>query len=606
MIKVADYIVQFMASLGIRHVFTVAGAGNLHILDALRRSDDVDYVCNHHEQASAMAMYAHARATGGIGACLVTTGPGGTNAITGVCSAWVDSVPGLVISGQVKLADTIGVTGVRQRGIQEINIVDIVRPVTKYAVLVASPDDIRYELEKAVFIARSGRPGPVWLDVPLDVQAARVDPAALRPFLPESNGGPAAGGRQAHLAQQAAATVALLNKAKRPVLLAGHGIRMAGAADDFRAFVERLGIPALITWNGIDLLESDHPLYVGRPGIYGQRGANFAIQNSDFLLAIGTRLSIPQTGYDYSLFARAAAKVYVDIDPTELNKFPVPPNLAIQSDAKPFLEALAAELERSYRPGAWDGWRDRCRDWRERYPVCLPEYRETASPINVFDFIDQLGEELAEGDIILPTASGSGFTAAHQALRIKKGQRCFTSNGFAEMGFDLPGAIGACFGFGGRRVVTFTGDGGIQMNLQELQTIVHHKLPIKVFVLSNRGYLTIRHTENALFNGALSGTDPETGVSIPDMVKIGQAYGLETFRIAQRPDMRATIRRMLDSPGPALCDVVMAPDQPLVPKTSFRQLPDGRLVSPPIEDLYPFLDREEFRANMIVPPVPEA
>lgn len=596
-IKVADYIAAFLVAQGVGHVFTVAGAGDLHLLDALHRNPDIAYICNHHEQASAMGMYAYARATGGLGACLVTTGPGGTNAITGVCSAWVDSVPGLILSGQVKRADTIGNTQVRQRGIQEINIVDLVRPITKYAAMVAEPADIRHELEKAVFLARQGRPGPVWLDVPMDIQAAMVEPAALRAFTPPPPPSPALPALDAAVAT----TLDWLRTAERPVLLAGHGLRLAGATETFRTLAERLNLPVLVTWNAIDILESDHPLFVGRPGTYGQRGANFAIQNCDLLLALGSRLSIPQTGYDYSQFARAARKVYVDIDPAELGKFPTPPDLAVAADVGAFVTALDAALPAGWQPAITADWRQRCRDWSVRYPVCLPEYSAGEGPVNSFAFMETLSDLLPEGAIIVPTGSGSGFTSAHQALRIKKGQRCFTSNGFAEMGFDLPGAIGACIGFNRQPVVTMTGDGGVQMNIQELQTLAHHRLPVKLFIFNNDGYLTIRHTERALFQGRLSGTDPETGVSLPDMVRLAAAYDLPAFRIHNRQELRDGIARALSESGPVVVDVIMERDQPLVPKTSFRQLPDGRLVSPPLEDLFPFLDRDAFRANMVIP-----
>jgi acetolactate synthase-1/2/3 large subunit len=597
--KVSDYIIQFIADLGVKHVFTVAGAGNVHLLDSMRRNSEVQYICNHHEQACAMAMYAYSRATENFGVCIVTTGPGGTNTITGVCSAWVDSIPGLVISGQVKLSDTIGTSGVRQRGIQEINIIEIVKPITKYAVMVQDPQMIRFELEKAVSIAKSGRPGPVWLDIPINIQAAQIDPEKLPGFVPaEVPTGP-----DDPLIELATQTVQWLNQARRPVLLAGHGIRLAKALPEFQKLIEKLQVPVLTTWNAIDLLPSDDELYAGRPGTYGQRGANFVIQNSDFLLSIGSRLSIPQVGYDYSQFARAAKKVYVDIDPLELNKFSIPADLAIQADAKRFIVALLKILDEKYQPQDFLQWQKRCHDWQKQYPIDLREYENQQGFVNVFHFISVLSEELSENEIIIPTASGSGFTSSHQALKIKRGQRCFTSNGFAEMGFDLPGAIGACIALNKPRVVTVTGDGGVQMNIQELQTIIHHKLPIKLFILNNRGYLTIRHTENALFNGMESGTGPETGVSLPDMLRLGEVYGFKTYQISTHAHMRETIRTVLDTSGPVLCEVIMDPVQPLTPKTSFKQLADGRMVSPPLEDLYPFLDRKEFLDNMIIPPI---
>lgn len=597
--KVSDYIIQFVENLGVKHVFIVAGAGNVHLMDSLRRNDHVEYVCNHHEQASAMAMYAYSRATENFGVCITTTGPGATNAITGVCSAWVDSIPGLVISGQVKLSDTIGNTCVRQRGIQEINIIDMVKPITKYVTMIQDPKMIRFELEKAVYIAKSGRPGPVWLDIPLNVQSAQIDPDSLAVFeIPDQ---PTS--KREQLNVLAAQTIELLNQSERPVVLAGHGIRLAKAIPEFQAFVRKLKIPVLTTWNAIDFFPEDDELYVGRSGIYGQRGANFIVQNSDFLLSIGSRLSIPQTGYEYSQFARSAKKIYVDIDLKELEKFSIPPDVLVEADAKDFIIASLGALEKNYNPRDITEWQKRCQIWKKKFPVNIPEYEFQQDFVNIFYFISVLSDELSENEIIIPTASGSGFTSSHQALKIKQGQRCFTSNGFAEMGFDLPGAIGACIGFNKQRVVTVTGDGGIQMNLQELQTIIHHNLPIKIFILNNQGYLTIRHTENALFNGEQSGTGPDTGLSLPNMLRIGEAYGFKTYQIASHKNMRELIREVLDANGPAICEVMMHPLQPLVPKTSFRQLEDGRLVSPPIEDLYPFLDRKEFLDNMIIPPI---
>ncbi len=597
MMKVSDYIIQFIAELGVKHVFTVAGAGNVHLLDSMRQNSQVQYICNHHEQASAMAMYSYSRATENFGVCLTTTGPGATNAITGVCSAWVDSIPGLVISGQVKISDTIGASGVRQRGIQEINIIEIVKSITKYAAMVTDPKMIRYELEKAVYFAKSGRPGPVWLDIPLNVQAAQVNWEsligfeALEQIINDDN--------ILNLADQ---TIQLLNKAEHPVILAGHGIRLAKAIPEFMELINKLQIPVLTTWNAIDLMPSDDELYVGRPGIYGQRGANFAIQNCDFLLSIGSRLSIPQTGYDYSQFARSAKKVYVDIDLHELEKFPISPDIAVEADAKGFLTALLGIVDKIYQRRDISYWRDRCHTWREKYPVDLPEYKQQQGSVNIFHFFSVLSEELSENEIIMPTASGSGFTSSHQALRIKRGQRCFTSNGFAEMGFDVPGAIGACIALNKQRVVTVTGDGGIQMNIQEFQTIIHHKLPIKLFILNNQGYLTIRLTEKALF-GIESGTGPETGVSLPNMIRIGEAYGFKTYQISDHKYMREIIREVLDTDGPVICEIIMDPMQPLIPKTSFMQLADGRMISPPLEDLYPFLDRKEFMDNMIIPQI---
>jgi acetolactate synthase-1/2/3 large subunit len=602
--KASDYIAEFIYNLGVRHVFTVSGAGDLHILDSIHRYSKLDYICNHHEQASGMAAYSYSRVTKNIGVALVTTGPGATNAITGVCSAWVDSVSLLMFSGQVKYRDTIDSRKLplRQMGIQEINIVEMVRPITKYAVMISCAEDLRYYMEKAVYLAKTGRPGPVWLDIPMDVQSVQIDPNSLRSFNTNTEGedlypSPA-------IKKQARRCLEFLRNSTRPIILAGYGIKAAGAEQEFLQLVEVLGIPVCTTWNGIDLLESTHELYVGRPGTYGQRGANFAIQNSDLILSIGARLSLPQIGYEYSEFGRAAVKIYVDIDPFELQKFEIQPDLPICADAGDFLKAmLEATKDNVFLKNNISTWRERCLNWRKAYPTALPEYLEQKTGINSFTFIDILSDELSDDELIVPGASGTSFTCTHQVLRIKSGQTCFTSNGFAEMGFDLPGAIGACIGGGKKRTILITGDGSIQMNLQELQTIKHHELPIKIFLLNNRGYLTIRHTQNALFKGSYSASGEDSGVSFPEMNKIAGVYGLKVFEVKAIEELRSTIRAVLDTEGPVLCEIMMDSAQLLVPKTSFKQMPDGRLVSPPLEDLFPFLPRDEFRANMIIPTI---
>lgn len=602
--KASDYIAEFIYTLGVRHVFTVSGAGDLHILDSVHRHSALDYICNHHEQASGMAAYSYARVTKNIGVALVTTGPGATNAITGVCSAWVDSIPLLMISGQVKYCDTIESRKLplRQMGIQEINIVEMVRPVTKYAAMITCAEDLRYHIEKAAYLAKSGRPGPVWLDIPMDVQSAQIDPNSLRSFNPETEAGHLS--LSSSLKELAERCLELIRVSRRPIILAGYGIKAAGAEREFLQLVERLGIPVCTTWNGIDLLDSTHELYVGRPGTYGQRGANFAIQNSDLILSIGARLSLPQVGYEYSEFGRAAVKIYVDIDPVELQKFEIRPDLPICADAGDFLRAmLGGTKEAEFPNAALSPWRERCLKWRQIYPTALPEYLEQKTKINSFTFVDFLSDELSDDELIVPGASGASFTCTHQSLRIKSGQTCFTSNGFAEMGFDLPGAIGACIGSGKKRTILITGDGSIQMNLQELQTIRHHKLPIKIFLLNNNGYLTIRHTQNALFKGSYSASGGDSGVSFPEMNKIAGVYGLKVFEVRVLEELRSTIRSVLDTEGPVLCEIMMDPAQLLVPKTSFKQMPDGRLVSPPLEDLFPLLPRDEFRSNMIIPTI---
>ena len=599
MIKVSDYIIKFIANLGVKHIFTVSGAGDLHLLDSVRKNDEIDYICNHHEQASAMAAFAYSRATKNIGVCLVTTGPGATNAITGMIDCWVDSVPGLYLSGQVQRKQMINNLGIRQNGIQEINIVDMVSPVTKYAAILNEPTKVRWFLEKAVYEAKSGRPGPSWLDIPMDVQSAMVDEEELLGFT-----APIAVDEKQIIENDVIDEVlVLLSASERPVFLLGHGIKAAGAENLLSELHDLWSAAICVTWNGIDLIHTDHPHYVGRFGTYGQRAANFTIQNSDLLLSIGSRLNITQTGYVYEEFAREAKKVYVDIDQAELNKFPISPDLAINCDAKVFITALISrikELQPQFRDVS--KWLETTSKWKQRYPVNLPEYSEDENFLNSFTLIDILTKELEEGEVIVPTASGSGFTSFHQAANIKKDQLVFTSNGFAEMGFDIPGAIGAAVATG-KNVWQTTGDGGVQMNIQELQTLKHYNLPVKLFIHSNKGYLTIRHTQNGLFGGEYSASSADSGVSLPDFELLVKAYGIPFFKLSNAATAKGVIQEMREHNGPCVCEVIMDPQQPLVPKTSFKILPDGKLVSPPIEDLFPFLDRDEFAQNMIIKPI---
>lgn len=600
MIKVSDYIIKFLEQIKVKHIFTVSGAGDLHLLDSIRRSESIEYICNHHEQASAMAAFSYARVTKNIGVCLVTTGPGATNAITGMIDCWVDSVPGLYLSGQVQRKQMIGNLGIRQNGIQEINIVEMVKTVTKYAAVLDDPQKVKWFLEKAVHEAKSGRPGPSWLDIPMDVQSSHVEESTLVSYIPNENELSEVYSVSDKIIDE---VVNLLLESERPVFLIGHGIKAAGAQDLVQELFDLWPVPLCVTWNGIDMIQTDHPRYIGRFGTYGQRAANFAVQNSDLLLSIGSRLNITQTGYVYDEFAREAKKIYVDIDKNELAKFPITPDLSVHCDAKVFIEALIKRLKLNpTKFKSYSSWVTRTVSWRNKYPTNLPEYKKDPNHLNSFTLIDILTNEIGEGEIIVPTASGSGFTSFHQAANVKRGQTIITSNGFAEMGFDIPGAIGASVATG-KKVWQTTGDGGIQMNLQELQTLKHYHLPVKLFIHSNKGYLTIRHTQNGLFKGEYSGSSVNSGVSIPNFEKIIKAYGIPFFRIKNARGAKAVIRRMAKTEGPCICEVIMDPEQPLIPKTSFKILPDGKLVSPPIEDLFPFLDREEFLENMIIKPL---
>lgn len=604
MIKLSDYVMQFVAEQGVKTVFMLPGGGCMHLVESLGRQAGLRFVCNLHEQACAIAADAAAQYTNQLGVALVTTGPGGTNAITGVAGAWLDSIPVLMLSGQVKRADLAEGKGVRQMGFQELPIVKLVGPVTKYAVLVMDPDSIRYHLEKAVFLARSGRPGPVWIDIPLDVQAAMIDESRLSGFVPESEGfvaKPATGA----LASQVTRVIDLLNQAKRPVILAGNGIRLADGLAEFESVVRMLGVPVLLTWKAIDLLADDDPLYAGRPGSIGQRGANFTLQNADFLLVLGARLDHGQTGYNHTNFARGARKVMVDIDPAEIAKMATPIDEGVVADARDFL----AEWQRQNgRVKAVDRgpWLARCRAWQTRYPLITPEHWAREDGVDLYALVDALSEAMNSGDLLIPGSSGQCSELTMQAFRVKRGQRIFNTEGLGPMGFGLPAALGGCLASGGRRTVCLDGDGGIQMNIQELETLRRLNLPVKLFVLNNRGYGSIRISQKNYFQGHYVASDESSGLTLPDMCRVAAAYGLPTRRLEANRDLRQQVAEILAAPGPYLCDVVVPKDQPTSPKLSSFQRKDGSMASKPLEDLWPFLDRDEFRRNMVIPPLEES
>ncbi|MFQ5770306.1 MAG: thiamine pyrophosphate-binding protein, partial [bacterium] len=546
MLKLSDYVLSFIAELNIKHLFFIVGGGNMHLADSLGRNKDIEHVCTLHEQAAAMAAEGYARVTNNLGAALVTSGPGGTNTITGLCGAWIDSTPCIFISGQVNLQDTILNKPLRQVGIQEINITDIVKPITKYAVMITDPNTIKYHLQKAVYLAKTGRPGPVWIDIPLNFQAALIDEHKLPSFKP-----PELKINLDSLKQKVSESIDLIKQASQPVILAGNGIRLAGAQKEFMQLVEKLKFPVLTTWGAADLIPEDFDLYIGRPGMIGQRGANFAIQNSDLLLSIGSRLSIPQTGYNFKAFAREAKKIIVDIDNAELEKGKIRVDIPINFGAKEFIKEMNGQLS-SYSPNNINGWIDRCKEWKSRYPVVLPEYFNQKSPVSSYVFIDALSDELDNNDVIV-TDMGTSFTCTFQTFKVKRGQRFFTSSGLAAMGFGLPGSIGACFGNNKKRTICISGEGGLQMNIQELQTLVTHDLPIKLFVLNNQGYLTIKHTQNTHFKGHYVGSGRTSKLIFPDIIKVAHAYGLKTEKITSHDELKDKINSVLKTPGPVVC-----------------------------------------------------
>jgi acetolactate synthase I/II/III large subunit len=597
--KLSDYVLQRVAEEGVRHVFMVPGGGAMHLNDSLGRRPDLTFVCNLHEQASAIAAETYAKATGNLGVALVTSGPGGTNALTGVAGAWLDSTPCLFLSGQVKRSDLAGPMGLRSFGVQEVDIVSMVRPITKYTATVLDPATIREHLDRALHEARTGRPGPVWLDIPLDVQAATIDPESL-PAAPPSPSVPSL-----DLKPLARRVLQFLNESERPVLLAGNGIRLAHAEAAFRLLVERLDVPVLTTWLGIDLLEDADPRFVGRPGAVAPRGANFVLQNSDLLLSIGARLDLVLTGYSHEHFARSAHKIVVDIDPAELKKMRCPIDLPVAADAGAFIEELIRQSDSSPRVRDRTAWWARCRDWRRRYPVVLPEHLDRDGLVSVYALSDALSDELVEGDAIVSGSSGAGIEIFLLALRVKSRQRVFHTTSLGAMGFGIPAAIGACLGSGGRRTVVVDGDGGFQLNIQELETIARLNLPIKFFVLDNAGYASIRASQQNHF-GRLTGADATSGLTLPDVEAVARAYGLATARIDNQACLKRSLREILDSDGPVVCRVRVLPDEDRLPRISSKLAPNGSMVSTPLEDLYPYLDRDEFRSNMLVPILPES
>jgi acetolactate synthase-1/2/3 large subunit len=591
--RVADYIFEFIAEQGVGHVFFLPGGGAMHLNHALLRQQRLTAISMLHEQGAAIAAEGYARTSGRFGCCLVTSGPGATNALTGLAGAWFESTPVMFVSGQVKRADLKADSGLRQLGTQELDIVSMVRHLSKHAVCLTDPLRARYELEKALHLMLSGRKGPVWLDVPLDVQATEIDPNQLEGFTPDPSTQPAPPDAQAlmRLAQR-------LQKAQRPVLLVGNGVHGAGAEAGLRALIEQLGIPTLTTWIAADLLEYDHPCYFGRCGTVAPRGPNFTVQNADLVLAIGSRMDFSITGFNRSQFAREAEIVVVDIDPAEIRKLGDMPDERFVCDARAFIEGLrqAMPAERLQL----DAWLARCADWKQRYPVVLAQYRAPSPYVNTYVFAETLSEELTEGDQIIPGCSGAALDTFWLAVRLKAGQRAVATGGLGAMGYGLPASIGGCLGSGGKRTVSVDGDGGFIMNIQELEVVRRLKLPIKYFVLNNNGYASIRASQTGYFKQTI-GCDPSSGLTLPDISAVAAAFGLAVRRIDGKADLRGGIAAALAMEGPVMCEVMVEPDQAIGPRVTSRLGANGAMVSSPLEDLFPFLERDELRANMLVP-----
>lgn len=621
-IKVSSYVSQFLVDNGITHAFTVTGGGAMHLNDSLGHQQGLTCIYNHHEQACAIAAESYARINNKIAALCVTTGPGGTNAMTGVVGGYLDSVPMLVISGQVRYDTTARSTGLNLRamGDQEFDIVKSAQAMTKYCEMVTDPLRIRYCLEKALYIATTGRPGPCWLDIPLNVQGATVDTDDLQGF-DVSEYSPQMAPEVTD--EQVTAIIDKILQSKRPVFYAGNGIRLSGGYECFKRVVELLGVPVATCWDSIDAIYDEHPLYVGRGGIMGDRAGNFAVQNADLVFASGNRLSIRQVGYSWKTWARQAYVIMNDVDEEELKKPTLHVDMPVWADARELLEKLEQKLLKMQSEGIigntlFNGkdWIERCQEWKAKYPVVLPKHYEDKKHTNVYAFIKELSKRLQEGQVTV-VGNGSACVVGSHAYEIKKGSRFIINSAIASMGYDLPAAIGAAVAFHGDNalysralentdkadIILVTGDGSIQMNIQELQTIIHHKMPVKIFVINNSGYHSIRQTQTNLFNKQFVGVGPQSGdLSFPDMSKLAFAYGYSYYSCDGNEQLDV-LDTVLAVKGPAICEIFVSTEQNFEPKSATKRLEDGTLVSPPLEDLAPFLDREEFYQNMIIEPI---
>lgn len=593
-IKLSDYVAQKVVELGVRHVFMVTGGGAMHLNHSLGMHRNLECIFNHHEQACAMGAEAYYRLTNGLALVNVTSGPGGTNAITGVYGAWTDSVGMVVLSGQVKYETTVRSTGLplRQYGDQELDIEQLVHPITKYCTMVTDPLSIRYHLEKSFYLATAGRPGPCWLDIPLNVQGAQIEIDDLQGFNPAELEEP---WRKTDLQAASAAILEKVASAQRPIVFAGGGIRLSGKHDDFVRLIDKLGIPVVTGWNAHDSIWNSHLCYVGRPGTVGDRAGNFAVQNSDLLLILGSRLNIRQVSYNWTSFARGAYKIWVDIDELELQKPSIKADMPIHANLADLLPILANQPypDPTSQHQNWLTW---CKERQHCYPVVLPEYWVN-DKINPYCFMEALFKLLNEGQIIV-SANGSACVTSFQAADLKLGQRLWTNSGCASMGYDLPAAIGACKASGDQPIICLAGDGSIMMNLQELQTITGNQLPIKIFILNNSGYVSIFQVHRNYFNSVEVGASPKSGINFPDFKQLSAAFSLPYQRCSTHDEMTKAIELTLSIDGPSICEVMLDENIPFTPKLVSKQLPNGTMESPPLEDMSPFLTKDELLLNM--------
>ncbi|MGA2911280.1 MAG: thiamine pyrophosphate-binding protein [Candidatus Levyibacteriota bacterium] len=602
MIKLSDYVCNFFSAKGITHAFVLGGGGNMHLIDSVDKSK-LEYVCNLHEQAASYAAEGYARVTGKPGLVIITTGPGGTNTMSGVLGCWQDSIPMFVISGQIarRFMGAGTKMGVRQLGVQEMNIVDVAKPMVKYASVVMDPLDIRYELEKAWHLSTTGRQGPVWLDIPLDVQSAMIDEKKLKKFNPKEITPDYITNKKA-IEKLVKQTLKKISESQRPVLYAGNGIRLSGAYADFLKLINLLKIPVLTSYVGYDMVPSNHPYFFGRAHAMGQRAGNLIIQNSDLLFNIGARLDVLTMGYEKEKFARAAYKIMVDIDKHEIEKPTLYVDLGINTDAKLFIQEMIRQLKKKPLRLNIKSWLDYGRRMNKKYPNVPKELWEGKKYVNPYCFIEESCKQFKPNEIIVLANGVNVLNCSYQAFIVKKGQRIILNLGSAPIGYGLPAAIGVSFAFNNKkRIICMEGDGSIQVNIQELQTVRHYNLPIKIFIHSNGGYLSNRNTQKNLFGGRYVASGTDSHITSPDFVKVGKAYGIKSIRINNHKEMKAKIKYVLNYPGPIICDINALKDMSLTPKLLTKKRADGSFYSPALEDMWPFLSKEELKEEMFIP-----
>ena len=593
MIKLTDYIVKFFEEQGLKDVFMLSGGGCQHLINSFGKSEKITYWCLHHEQCISMATEAYARMKNDLGVAVVTSGPGSTNAITGLLGAWQDSVPCVFLSGQVRTKHTIrlsDIKGLRQFGQQEVDIIPIVSSITKYAVMIDKPEDIRYHMEKAVYLAKHGRPGPVWIDVPLDMQNSQIDENMLRPFVPDVEA-------KASVTADVEDVALMLQEAKRPVIVAGHGVRIADACEELRQLVDRCDIPVVNSFLGIDALPSDHKCNIGRIGVMGTRAGNFTMQNADLLLVVGSRLSISSMGFEPDAFAREAKVIIVDIDEVEHKKPLVKYDKLIIADAKDFLSQLLVQALPRYTQ-----WLSKTNEWKNEFSVFLPDYQDDSEGLNYYKFIELLNEHITAENPIISDA-GSAFYVTSQAINLKRGQRYIPSGALATMGYTLPASIGVAIADPKNVTVGITGDGSFMQNMQEISIMQYHQLPLKLFVVNNDGYLSIRNSQIKNNGGKLVASCPESKVPFPNLEKVIEAFDLQYYKIDSIASANEILPKVFADNKPAVIEVVSQPLQLIIPNVQAMKKEDGTIVSKPLEDMYPYLPRDVFEREMIVKPI---